>query len=168
MVTPQAKSVVRRGARSRDGFGLTEMVIAMVLGLFVVLALGHIVLVNKDAWGWTQDKAVLQQNVTETLEWMARSVRAARRVEMASSTEFRTFDETGALVHSYQLVETTGGGHRLQEDGRDLSDRLCTQFVCTPGPDTTSLILELELEDKAEDRVAGMTRATMRNRNFLF
>jgi prepilin-type N-terminal cleavage/methylation domain-containing protein len=155
----------RRG--TDRGYTMIELIIASVIALIVVLAMGKLILVNQSSWEGGRDKAVLQANVTESLEWMARSIRAARTAQVVDVDEFRTYDESGNLAHTYRLV-VAGGGNRLQEDGQDLINRNCTQFVVAANADTTSLTLTLELEDKAGDRVAGMSRTTLRNRTLEF
>ena len=65
----------------RRGYTLIELMIAVVLGLVVVLALGRLILTNQRSWEQGRDKTVLQQNVTESLEWMARSIRAAHTLK---------------------------------------------------------------------------------------
>lgn len=161
---------MRRGD-GRSGFTLIEMMIGLSLALIVVFALGRIVLANQRAWEWGRDKTVLQANVTEALEWMSRSVHAARTLDVAAHSgvndELRTYDETGALVHTYRRVVVSGVG-RLQQDGADLVDRPCTRFIVTPNVDTTSVTLDLELKSKTNALVAATTRATVRNRFFTF
>ncbi len=152
---------------SNRGYTLVELSLALFLGLLVVLALGRLILQNQRSWEWGRDKAVLQQNTTEALEWMARSVRAARSLAVVDTSEFRTYDEIGALVHTYRR-HITGGVPRLQEDGSDLVDRVCTRFRVDTHADTTSLSIILELQDDAGDRVAARTRATVRNKSFEF
>jgi len=142
------------------------MLIATFLAFIVVLALGKLILANQQSWEWGRDKVVLQQNTTEALEWMSRSVRAARSLSTSSATSFATHDSSGAVIHTYQLVG--GDDARLQEDGVDLVDRRCLQFDVVPDSDTTSLSLTLELEDNAGSRVLGSTRARLRNRSFEF
>ena len=144
-----------------------ELMVAMIIALVVVMAMGSIIVQNIKSWQQGRDKAVLQQNVTEGLEWMARSVRAARTLVVISATEFETYDETGALVHTYERVNA-GGSFRLREDGTDLVERECTQFSVTPDSDTTSVTLVLELEDDAGNLVAARTRAAVRNQSFEF
>ena len=129
--------------------------------------MGSLILQNQRSWQWGRDKTVLQQNTTEALEWMARSVRASRRLAVVSDTKFRTYNENGVLVHSYERTLVAGEG-RLQEDAMDLVDRRCTQFQVTTDEDTTSVTLVLELEDDAGNRVAVMTRATVRNLDYQF
>jgi len=149
------------------GFTTMEFLIAGFLAFIVVLALGRVILVNQQSWERGRDKTELQQNATEVLEWMARSVRAARTLNVVSSSEFRTYDETGALVHTYRRVAVSGV-NRLQQDGTDLVDRLCTQFVVVPNADTTTVRLTLELEDNSGNRVGAETRASIRNQAFEF
>lgn len=153
--------------RCRLGFTVVELMIAATIGLVVVLALGKIILVNQRSWVQGQDKMVMQQNATEALEWMARSIRAARSLTVGGADSFSTFDVTGMLVHTYQRVGE-GAAARLQEDGRDLIGRPCTQFAVTTNADTTSLTLTVEFADAAGNRVGGMTRSTIRNGSFEF
>jgi hypothetical protein len=144
---------------------MVEMMVALFLALLVVMALGSLIVMNQRSWAWGQDKAMLQANVTESLEWMARSIRAARNLTLASPQEFSTYDETGTLAHTYRR-DTIGGVPRLLQDGNDLVDRRCTSFTVSANADTTSLTLVLQLEDNAGSVVEGMTRATMRNINY--
>ncbi len=149
------------------GGTLMEMCVGMFLALLVVLAAGNIILTNARAWEWGRDKMVLQQNATEALEWMARAVRAADSLAVISASEVRTYDAGGALLHTYaQVIEGSEG--RLHQDGSDLVDRVCSQFVVTPGADTTSVTLLVELADNAGDHVAAQTRAALRGRSFVF
>jgi prepilin-type N-terminal cleavage/methylation domain-containing protein len=149
------------------GVTLIELSLALVVGLLVVLALGRIVLANQRSWEQGRDKTELQQNTTEALEWMARSVRSARTVAVIDTTEFRTYDAAGSLVHTYELVAGVGQP-RLHEDGSELTDRPCTLFYVLPDADTTGVTLTIELEDRAGNRVAAQTRATLRNQSFQF
>ena len=109
----------------------------------------------------------LQANVTEALEGISRSVRAARQVVVVSPTEFSTYDESGALVHTYRRAIVSGQG-RLQQDGRDLIARVCTQFAVMPNTDTSSVVFNIELQDNSGNKVSGVTRAALRNRYFEF
>jgi type II secretory pathway component PulJ len=157
--------------RSRDrgdaGYTLIELFIALVLGLVVVLAIGKLLIANQRSWEWGRDKVVLQQNTTEVLEWMSRSIRSARTLAVVDSTELRTFDEGGALVKTYDTA-ATGGQIRLRENGVPLIDRQCTRFVVVPDADTTSVTVIVELEDRAGSRVEAMTRVAIRNDSFEF
>jgi Tfp pilus assembly protein PilV len=151
--------------RPAGGFTLIEFVVATLLSLIVVLAMGRIITTNLKSWEQGRDKAVLQQNVTEALEWMARQVRASRRIQVVSATELRCYDESLVLMHTYRWQ---GAGTKLQQDGVNLSPRTCLQFSVTPDVDTTSVRLALQFEDKSGTRVAGTTRATVRNRYFVY
>jgi hypothetical protein len=146
---------------------LIELSVAVFLALIVVLALGKIFTMNQRAWEWGRQKVVLQQNGTEAVEWIARSVRAARTLEVVSPSELKTYDENGAIVHTFRR-ELVSGSYRLQQDGSDLVERPCTAFLVTPDPESTSVSLEVELEDGAGNRVRVMTRATLRNRSYEF
>jgi Tfp pilus assembly protein PilV len=145
-----------------SGFTTIELLIASVIALVVVIAMGYLILQNQRSWEWGRDKTVLQQNTTEALEWMARSVRAARVLNVVSDSKFMTYNEDLVLVHTYEVVEVDGDNW-LQEDGNDLVDRVCTNFEVIPDDDTTSVTLVLELKDEAGNLVAATTRAATRN-----
>jgi Tfp pilus assembly protein PilW len=156
-------------ARRCEGYTMVELMVAVLLSLIVVLGLGRIITSNQRTWEWGRDKVVLQQNVTESLEWMARSVRAARSLRVASAAEFSTRDTTGTVVHNFKRASVSGV-FRLLQDGSNLAGRPCAQFTVTPNADTTSLTLKLRLQLSSTDTtgVAAMTRATLRNRTFTF
>jgi hypothetical protein len=156
--------MTRRGV---SGYTMIEMTVGVFLSLIVVLALGKIIQASSRTFGWGQDKTVLQQNTTEALKWMARSVRSARSLSVASLSEFSTKDTTGAVVHNYKL-QTVSGVPRLRQDGANLVDRRCTQFRVRPNADTTSLTIKLELQDNSGNLVGDSTRVTIRNRTFEF
>ena len=156
-----------RSPRSRQGLTLIEFVVAGSIALLVVIVLGRIVLSNKTAFDWNVDKTLLQQNATEAVEKMARSVRAARTLAVTSSSAFSTYDETGALAHTY-MRSLVSGEWRIREDGHDLVERACTRFAVVPDEDTTSVKMTLELEDGSGNRVEVGTQVTMRNRHYEF
>ncbi|MCK4412103.1 MAG: hypothetical protein KAY32_01030 [Candidatus Eisenbacteria sp.] len=151
----------------QSGLTIVELTVALFLGLLVVLALGRIILASQSSWEQGRDKVVLQQNVTEALEGMARSIRAARQVVVVSSDQFETYDETGALVHTYAAIGS-GASRRLQQDGVDFVDRQCVQFGVTPNADTTSLSILLELANPDGVRIGAETRAVPRNISYAF
>ena len=153
--------------RRCEGFALVELMVALILGLIVVLAMGRIILVNQSAWGQGRDKTILQQNVTEAMEWMIRSVREAHSLALISSQEYRTYDRSGTLLHTYRR-DTATAPAVLRRDGIDLISRPCTQFAVTANADTTCLTIQLELADQAGDRVATTIRAAIRNAHLEF
>jgi prepilin-type N-terminal cleavage/methylation domain-containing protein len=152
---------------NRHGYSLIEMMIALFLALIVVLALGKLITANQRSWAWGRDKAELQANTTEALEWMARSIRSANTLTLTGADEFNTFDQDGTLLHTYRLG-SDAGETRVLEDDRSLVARRCTHFVVDANEDTTSLTLSLELVDRAGNHVAGFSRATVRNQTLEF
>jgi hypothetical protein len=157
---------MRRRRRSA-GYTIVEMMLGVFISLIVVYALGKIITQSQKSWSWGQDKTRLQQNTTETLEWMARSVRAARSLKIISNTEFSTRDTTGTVVHNYKWMAP--GDSSLRQDGVVMVDRICRQFRVKWNADTTSVTLKLRLVDtKKYNQVADSTRATVRNRIFEF
>lgn len=149
------------------GFTLIEAVIATSLGLIVVLAMGSLMLVGQKSWEWGRDRAVLQQNAADAMEWMARAIRSARSLEVVNPAEFRTYDAGGGLVHTFRRV-VVEGIPRLQQDGADLIPRRCSLFVITPDDDTTSISIEMVIEDELGNVVAASTRSAVRNRDLSF
>lgn len=151
----------------RSGFTLIEMVVALFVSLIVVAALGKIMLVNSRSWKLGNDKVYLQQNVSEAVSRMAHSIRSSRRLRLISATEFRTYDETGTLTHTYRKY-ATASGQRLQEDGRNMTPWACNAFSCTANADTTSLTLAVTLQNTDGETVARRSRITLRNRTMSF
>ncbi len=151
----------------RGGFALLELMIALVLGLVVVLAMGRIILVNQSSWNMGRDKAVLQQNVSESMEWMLRSIREAGSIDLVSNQEFRTYDRQANLLHVYRL-DTGAAPPMLLRDGTALIDRRCTQFNVAANSDTTCLTIDLEFADATDTRVAASVRGTLRNATLEF
>ena len=121
--------------------------------IVVVLALGALIQANRASFAWGQDKASLQQNVSEALDWMTRSIRAARTLQVNGTEEFRTFDEAGNLEHVYERA-TDSGVPRLLVDGSPLIQRRCHSFLVTANSDTTSVTLKVVFESDAGDFVA--------------
>ncbi len=155
------------GSGARRGLTMIELMVACLIAVIVVLALGRIVLANKRGFDWNMDKTVLQQNVTEALESMARSVRASRSIVVTSPAAFSTYDETGALTHTFVRTVQDGRGTLLR-DGAPLTARVCPTFTVTPDDDTTSVLMQLELADNSGNNVALVTRAAVRSRHFEF
>jgi hypothetical protein len=156
-----------RGRARNGGFTILELVLATFLAFIVVLAMGRIILTNQRAWEWGRDKTVLQDNVTEVLECMARSVRGADSVAVVTPNEFHTFDEHHAPGHSYRWATVSGVG-TLQEDGIRLVDRRCNVFTVTSDHDGTGLTMVVELQDRSGNTIRSSTRAVVRNRTFTY
>lgn len=148
------------------GYTLLELMVASFLSLFVLLALGKLILVNQQSWEWGRDKSVLQQNASLTLERVSARVRAARTIAVVDSTEFRCYDATGSLTDVFRRVVNSGG--RLQHNGLAMVDRECPAFVVTTDDDTTSVTVQLVLADNSGERVTALTRAAIRNQSFEF
>ncbi len=144
------------------GFTLAELMVAIFISLIVVLGLGRLILANQKALSWNREKATLQQSVTETLEWMSRSVREAYSLEVLNDAEFKTYDSAGLLNHRYRLDSSTDPPV-MKEDSRQLSAWHCSGFQVACNTDTTSLTLNLEYSDTMGNSVGAMTRITKRN-----
>jgi len=157
---------MRRRWRSSRGLTLVELMIASFLAFLVVLAMGRIIQANLRAWEWGRDKAVLQANATEAIEWMARQVRAAHHVAVVSTNEFQTFDSDGTLLHTYRRQVVSGEG-RLQQDGTDLVDRAARPSSC-PRHRHGERDLGAGIGGRGRQPCASHDTATVRNRSFVF
>jgi len=158
--------VVRIKSSNQRGYTLLELMVAGMLSMFVLLALGKLILVNQQSWEWGRDKTVLQQNASLTLERISARVRAARSIAVADSTEFRCYDATGSVTDVFRRVVNSGG--RLQHNGLDMVDRTCNAFIVTTDDDTTSVTIQIELADNSDERITAMTRTAIRNQSFTF
>ncbi len=156
----------RTRRRGQAGYTMIELMIALVIGLVVLYALGRIILTNQKSWEYGRDKVVLQQNVTEALFTMTGAIRGADSVVVVDSSQFKTFD-AHALVHTYRRV-VSGGTGRLQQDGTDLVARACSRFNVTPNADTTCMVLTVALQDNQGEQVVYSNRVTLRGRTFAY
>lgn len=156
-----------RRDRARAGFTMIEMVVSLFVSLIVVFAIGKLMLVNGTSLRQGRDRILLQQNVSEVLDRVCHSTRAARTLQVVSATQFRTYDADGTLKHTYRKW-ATASGDRLQEDGRDMSGQACTVFTCTPNADTTSVTLVMKFTNTDGETVDRRTRITVRNRTLSF
>jgi type II secretory pathway component PulJ len=154
--------------RRREGFTMMELMIALLIAFIVVLAIGKLMVVNQTSFGQGREKAQLQQNATEVLDRIARSVRGARTLDLVGPDEFRTYDAAGSLAHTYRRIQEGGLPGILQQDGRPLTSQECTIFACSMNDDETMLTLDLELRDAVGNIVNRTTRITVRNRTLEF
>jgi hypothetical protein len=154
---------------ARGGYTLVELMIASFLSVLVVLALGWLILTNQRSWERGRDKVELQANTTEALEWMARQIRPAHSLAVPDSNQFVAYDRAGTEIARFQRVVQAGQG-RLRDalGGNDVVARDCTRFHVRPDADTTSVVLTLELRDRAGNRVGAAARAAVRNRHRTF
>jgi hypothetical protein len=169
---------------------MIELMAAFALSMIVVLLLGKIVLSSQKAWQWGRDKALLQQNATETLEDIARSVRASYSLRVSGSGNNGALDTYGdslKTLHNFYRIDNSTGVPKLRKDvyrngaltlSTELSPRKCVQFRVTPDStktDTTSVFLRLTLEDNEATppatqgaRMQATTRVAIRNRSFEY
>jgi prepilin-type N-terminal cleavage/methylation domain-containing protein len=149
-------------SRGNSGFTLVELMVGILISFIVVLGFGNLILANQKAMAWSTSKATLQQDFTQTMEWMSRSLRQAFSVKVINAEEFQTYDGTGSLTHTYWRSSSGDLSYLMKDDSR-LSQWNCSQFGIICNADTTSLTLNLELTDNAGNSVTAMTRTTLRN-----
>jgi len=141
-----------------------ELMVALVASFIVVLALGKLVLVNQQAWRDCRDRALLQQNLSQVLDWFALDVRGATRIDLQGTTGFRLLDAAGRQLHAYTL-QTTQGDTLLQRDGRVIAPRTCHRFSVQANRDTTALTITVGLRGENGKRIVGSTIIAVRNRD---
>jgi competence protein ComGC len=159
------KTPLRR--RSHHGYTVVELMLALFIAFIVMLGIGKMMVINQKMWQAGAEQVQLQQEVSHVLERLGSSIRNAHSLESNRSDEFLTRSSDGTLKHRYDLSPSSEG-YRLQEDGKDLCEASCLSFECAPNADNTYLLLTIELEDRAGNRVSGMTRVAVRNTTLAF
>jgi hypothetical protein len=126
-----------------------------------------ILLANETAWDASRGKIGIQQETHRCLEEICRDVRAARWIgyDGGKPDELSLFDQEGVRFRRYRL-ETQDGVDRLFQDDLPLAEAECTRLDFRINADTTTVTIQLELMDEAENRVLYESKATLRNRQF--
>jgi len=153
-----------RPAAEQGGFTLVELMVALTASLIVTFALGQLVMTNQRAWRDGTDRAVLQQNLSQVLDWIGSDVRGAARVDLQGGSSFRLLDRNGQALHTYTL-QTSGGDTLLQRDGRTLVPRTCPVFSVAANADTTILTITVDLRGQYGKRVSATTAVAIRGRD---
>ncbi len=159
--------MVRKLTRRRGGaagFTLVELMVALTASLIVTFALARLVMSNQAAWQDGRDRAVLQQNLSEALEWLGRDIRGAARVQLQGPAAFQLLDRNGQVAHSYAL-STSGGDTFLVRDGRPVVARDCPVFSVQANADTTVLTLTVGLRGRSGKRTTAVTAVAVRGRH---
>lgn len=159
--------MIRKNKSTPRGFTLIELMVASFISLIVLAGLGQLILVNQKTWNWGRERVVLQQSVTQVMDRISWEVRASNKLLVLGSNRFRTYDELGNQTHEYRLLGS-GSTARVSEDGVAMSDLLCSAFTVASSSYNTNLTINLELEDDNGNRVAAMTRSTIRNKALSF
>jgi Tfp pilus assembly protein PilV len=160
----------RRHASRRPGqLGLTliEMMVAILASVIVVLSLSRMAVSNQRMISGGFDQAYLQQEMARLLERVTRDVHVAHAVAVSGATEFRTFNASGAVLHTYRS-NTADGSTRFQRDGVALTDRNCGALNVTSNADSTTLDIDLTLVDAEGNESSGFTQVCVRNRALEF
>ena len=150
------------------GFTTIELMVASLIALFVALAAGSILFSSQRSHRQGQDKLVMQQEATRAVEQIARDIRRSRWVDWNSGVPSRIAlrDHFGALIRVYDRG-AVAGVQKARQDGAALTDHECTQLTFTANSDTTTLSIQLELRDRAGNKVKVESKASIRNRPFI-
>jgi len=152
---------VKRGHQA--GVTLIEVLVALVLMVLVALAAWYVYGTNQRAFNQGREKLLVQQNASFCLDAVARDVREAWRVDYVNSNRILLYDTAGVLTNTWELG-TENGENRLKRNNVSMAPEECTALVFSIlNPDSSTVGVELELMDDAENRVRIMTRSTLRN-----
>lgn len=119
--------------RENQGFSLVELMIAMMLGLFLIGGVISVFLSNREVYRQNENLARMQENARYTFEVVGRSVREAAGIPCGSNMPTANvlnnptanwWSNWGDGIHGYEGTETlpakpTGGGTTERVNGTD-------------------------------------------------
>jgi type II secretory pathway pseudopilin PulG len=145
------------------GATLVEVLVALVLTILVTLSAWYVYGTNQRAFKQGREKLLVQQNASFCLDAVARDVREAWRVDYVNSSRILLYDTHGVLTSTWEMG-TENGENRVKRNNVSMAPEECTDLVFSVfNPDSSTVEVELELMDDAENRVRVMTRSTLRN-----
>ncbi|TDK27522.1 hypothetical protein E2F46_04855 [Luteimonas aestuarii] len=135
---------IQRAAAGRraSGFGLIELMIAMVLGLIVIGAAFAVFLSNQNTFGANESLNRMQESARVAFELMSRDIRAAGG---SACSNVSTVEDTGGDSVAFRDAPVTGTANTLTVvSGDDMSYRVT-------GSSSTSVTLDPTQIDAASD-----------------
>ena len=109
------------GIRSEQGFSLIEIMIALLIGLILAVAVGQVLLSNREAYKTQDDLSRMQEDARFALETMSRAIRMAGYKGNGSTAVFAnpTLDGTdaGTANGSDSLIVRFAGSDKLGVPG---------------------------------------------------
>ncbi len=155
----------RRWARpDRRGLTVIEMLVASMLGIILIMALGQLILTNERTWSASRNKVELQQELNRALDRMSRAVREAHSIAVVDDDHFQTLDRDGVVRYEYQLDHDG----QLWENETALTECTCLQFQVSANGDQTGLDLRVRFGDDTGNGAEAQTWVTVRNRALSF
>ena len=134
----QARNVGRQSA----GFGLIELLIAMVLGLVVIGAAFAIFISSQNTYRSNEELSRIQESARVAFELMSRDIRAAGG---SACSNFSVVEGTGAVVDRFRDAAVTGDADSLRVVSGD--DAAYSVLAST----STSVTLDPDELDAADD-----------------
>lgn len=135
---------IQRAAAGRraSGFGLIELMIAMVLGLIVIGAAFAVFLSNQNTFGANESLNRMQESARVAFELMSRDIRAAGG---SACSNVSTVEDTGGDSVAFRDMPVTGTANTLTVvSGDDMSYRVT-------GSSSSSVTLDPTQIDAASD-----------------
>ncbi len=160
-----ARPISGRIPRGVPGYTTIELLIASFISLFVVIAAGTVVFTNQRSFKQGGNKLAMQGEASRSVEQIERDVRHARWVDYGSVSDITLYDQAGDLIHRYYLAGS-GLDARVMQDNQPLVDDTCTLLHFEINPDTTTVVIQLQLQDPAQNKVRVDSKASIRNRPF--
>lgn len=132
----------RNAARREAGFGLIELMIAMVLGLIVIGAAFAIFMSSQNTYRSNEDLSRIQESARAAFELMSRDIRAAGG---SACSNFSVVEGSGAVVNRFRDAAVTGDADSLRVVSGD--DAAYSVVAST----STSVTLDADEIDAADD-----------------
>jgi len=132
----------RNAARQEAGFGLIELMIAMVLGLIVIGAAFAIFMSSQNTYRSNEDLSRIQESARAAFELMSRDIRAAGG---SACSNFSVVEGSGAVVNRFRDAAVTGDADSLRVVSGD--DAAYSVVAST----STSVTLDADEIDAADD-----------------
>jgi len=149
---------------NQRGLTLIELMLAIFITAFLLVAMGVIYTQTAEAWREGKEKLDIQQEATFALEQIARDVRASRSVVVASPDDIRCYDSAGTETARYTL-DTSGAVNYIHRDSNPLVSVQCTLLGFALSADEGTVDISLELQDAQGNKTLVSSKTTLRNRN---
>jgi prepilin-type N-terminal cleavage/methylation domain-containing protein len=158
-----AKTLTAVSWRSHSGMTMIELMVASFIAVIFMLAAGTGYLVNQKAYKANREKLELQQTASQVMELMQKNIRAAATATIGNPADrIQLFDLSGNEFARFRL-NISGGTAKLFETDALLAQQKLILLSFVPNADTSSVTINLNLEDVNKNRVLINTTAALRN-----
>jgi hypothetical protein len=148
-----------------DGFSIVEMAVSAVIATIFMLTAGTAYIVNQKSYKANDEKRELQQNVAHIMEMMERQIRGSARAVIPSppnNNRVELLDTQDQVITRFRL-NTVSGIDRIFQDNALLARQKLITLTFVPNHDTSTVTINLNLEDENFNKVAMKSSATLRN-----